>query len=247
VTRSREGQVLEAVVALVDSLLDDFDVVELLTRLTEDCAQLLDVAAAALLLADSQQQLHVMAATSDRIHDLEMFQLQRDEGPCLDCYLNGQPVSVADLRTEVDQWPAFAQAAEQAGFRSVHALPMRAAGTLLGTLGLFGTSAGELNSADLTVAQALAHVASVAIVSESGPTPVVVLPRLRSALTSRIAVDQAKGVVRARLDVPIDEAFRLLRRYAQVHDEHITVVARRMVSERAAREQILAGLTELLA
>ena len=166
----RETRVLAAVVALVDSLLADFDVVELLTELTEHCAQLLDVASAGLLLADPRDQLHLMAATSDRTHDLELFQLQREEGPCLDCFAQGRPVSVADLRVEADRWPAFVQAATDAGFRSVHALPMRAGGTVLGTLGLFGTTIGELNASDLTVGQALAHVASVAILDASGAT-----------------------------------------------------------------------------
>lgn len=128
----REGHVLDAVVSLVDSLLDDFDVVELLTTLTEQCAQLLDVASAGLLLADPRQHLHLMAATSDQTRDLELFQLQSAEGPCLDCYATGEPVSVADLGTEADRWPQFVAAATEAGLVSVHAVPVRAAGMVLG-------------------------------------------------------------------------------------------------------------------
>ena len=245
-TTSREGQVLEAVVSLVDSLLDDFDVVELLTQLTEDCAHLLDVASAGLLLADATGSLHLMAATSDQMQDLELFQLQRVEGPCLDCFTSGRSVVVSDLRQETARWPAFAEAAAEFGFRSVHALPMRAAGTVLGTLGLFGTTPGELAPSDVTVAQALAHVASVAIVQEHGPSQAVVLPSLRSALASRITVDQAKGVVRARFGASVDASFRLLRRYAQQRGEHITEVARQLVTDRAARDRILADLAGLL-
>ena len=124
----RETRVLDAVVSLVDSLLDDFDVVELLTELTEHCAQLLDVASAGLLLADPRHQLHLMAATSEQTHDLELFQLQADQGPCLDCYASGQPISVSDVQTEARRWPRFVAAATDAGFASVHAVPMRAAG-----------------------------------------------------------------------------------------------------------------------
>ena len=138
----RETRVLDAVVSLVDSLLDDFDVVDLLTELTEQCAQLLDVAAAGLLLATPRRQLQLMAATSEKIHHLELFQLQADQGPCLDCYATGQPISVADMQTEAARWPRFAAAATEAGFASVHAVPMRAAGTVLGALGLFGTGVG---------------------------------------------------------------------------------------------------------
>src|SRR5271156_2536873 len=134
----RETRVLDAVVSLVDSLLDDFDVVDLLTELTEQCAQLLDVAAAGLLLATPGRQLQLMAATSEKIHDLELFQLQADQGPCLDCYATGQPISVADVQAEAARWPRFEAAPNEAGFAPVHAEPMRAAGPLLGALGVFG-------------------------------------------------------------------------------------------------------------
>ena len=105
-TDDREARVLGAVVTLVDSLLEDFDVVDLLTDLTEQCATLLDVAASGLLLADGRHRLRLMAATSDRAEALELFQLQNDEGPCLDCYTSGRSVSVADLGTVAGRWPA---------------------------------------------------------------------------------------------------------------------------------------------
>lgn len=167
----REPRVLDAIVSLVDSLLDDFDIVDLLTALTERCAELLDIAAAGFLLADPLQQLRLLAATSQRARELELFQLQADEGPCVDCYLSGNPVSVADLGAAVERWPSFVPAAVEAGYASVHAIPMRAAGIVLGALGLFGTRVGELNQADLLVGQTLTHVACVAILQEHPPTP----------------------------------------------------------------------------
>lgn len=240
----REERVLGAVVGLVDSLLDDFDVVELLTRLTEQCAQLLDVESAGLLLADPRRQLHLMAATSDRTEELELFQLQADEGPCLDCYTSGEPLSVADLRAAAQRWPRFAAAATDAGFASVHALPMRAAGTVLGALGLFGTQVGALNDADLLVGRSLAHVASVAIVQEHPPTPVSVIPLLRSALASRVVVEQAKGFLRERLELTVAEAFTLMRSYAQSTGTHLTDIARTLMNEPDARPALLAALTD---
>jgi transcriptional regulator with GAF, ATPase, and Fis domain len=241
----REGDVLDAVVSLVDSLLHDFDVVELLTQLSERCVHLLDVASAGLLLADPNRQLRLMAATSDRTRDLELFQLQADQGPCLDCYATGRPVSVGDLHAETRRWPQFVDAATRAGFASVHAVPMRAAGLVLGALGLFGTTAGELNDADLAVGQTLAHIATVAIVQERAPTPDRVLPQLRSALTSRTVVEQAKGFLRADLDLSIDESFVLLRRYALASGQHLTDIARSLVSDRSSRRAILTGIREL--
>src|SRR6201995_1013752 len=121
----RETRVLDAVVSLVDSLLDDFDVVELLTELTERCAALLDIAAAGLLLADPLGQLRLLAATSKQAWELELFQLQADEGPCVDCYSTGQAISIADIRQAAQRWPRFVPAAIDAGFASVHAVPMR--------------------------------------------------------------------------------------------------------------------------
>ena len=241
----RETQVLEAVVTLVDSLLDDFDVVDLLTDLTVRCSQLLDVAATGLLLADPLQQLRLLAVTSEQARELELFQLQADEGPCVDCYSTGQPVSVADLRVAVRRWPQFVPAALDAGFASVHAVPMRAAGIVLGAVGLFGTRHGELNKADLLVAQTLAHVACVAILQEHPPTPDTVMPQLRSALAGRVVVEQAKGFLRESVNVSVEDAFRLLRTYAHANGEHLTEVARRLMSDRAARPELVAAMAEL--
>jgi GAF domain-containing protein len=244
---SRETRVLDAVVSLVDSLLDDFDIVELLTVLTERCADLLDIEAAGLLLADPLQQLRLLAATSEQARELELFQLQAAEGPCVECYATGEPVSVADIQGLADRWPRFVPAAVEAGFASVHAVPMRAAGSVLGALGLFGMRSGELNDADLLVAQTLAHIACVAILQEHPPTPSTVMPQLRSALTSRVIVEQAKGFLRGVLDVSVEEAFRLLRGYARARGEHLTDIAHRLMADRQSRPTLVAELAELLA
>lgn len=240
----RETRVLDAVVSLVDSVLVDFDVVDLLTELTERSAQLLDVAAAGFLLADPFDQLRLLAATTQQAHDLELFQLQADQGPCVECYATGRPVSVADLNAEATRWPEFVPAALDAGFASVHAVPMRAAGIVLGALGLFGTTSGELGDADVLVAQTLAHVACVAILQGQAPTPATVMPQLRSALASRVIVEQAKGFLREFLDVSVEEAFVLLRAYSRTNGEHLTDVARRLITDRHARPVLVAAISE---
>ena len=240
----RETRVLDAVVSLVDSLLADFDVVDLLTELTERCAALLEIESAGLLLVDPLEQLRLLAATSEETRELELFQLQADEGPCVDCYSTGQPVSVADIEAEADRWPRFVPAALDAGFASVHAVPMRAAGIVLGALGLFGTNSGELNDADRLVAQTLAHIACVAILQEHAPTPSTVMPQLRAALASRVVVEQAKGFVREILDVSVEEAFTLLRSYARANGEHLTEVSRRLMTDRHSRTVLVAAISE---
>jgi GAF domain/ANTAR domain len=241
----RETQVLDAMVTVVDSLLDDFDVVDLLTDLTERCAALLDVSAAGLLLVDPLGQLRLMAATSEQARELELFQLQADEGPCVDCFTTGLPVSVADLRVAARRWPRFVPAALDGGFASVHAIPMRAAGIVLGALGLFGSRTGALSESDLLVGQTLAHVASVAILQEHPHTPDTVMPRLRAALANRVVVEQAKGFLRESLDVSVAEAFSLLRTYAHTSGQHLTDVAQRLMSDREARPKLIAALAEL--
>ena len=245
--QARETQVLDAVVSIVDRLLIDFDVVDLLTELTERCAQLLDVSAVGLLLGDPFGKLHLLAATSEKARELELFQLQAQEGPCLDCYASGTAVSVADLKVAAARWPVFVPAALNGGFASVHAVPMRAAGDPMGALGLFGVRAGALTDSDLVIAQTLAHVACVAILQEQAPTSAEVIPQLRAVLTSRIVIEQAKGFVREILDVPVEDAFKILRAFSHAHGEHLTDVARKLMTDRYARPVLVATIIEFAA
>jgi GAF domain-containing protein len=142
------------------------------------------------------------------------------------------------------RWPRFVPAALDAGFASVHAVPMRAAGIVLGALGLFGPRPGKLSEADRLVAQTLAHIACVAVLQEHAPTPATVMPQLRSALASRVIVEQAKGYLRETLDASVEEAFRLLRSYARANGEHLTEVSRRLMTDRHARPVLVSAIAE---
>lgn len=230
-TGDREAEVTRAFVELASSLANGDDVVDLLSRLTVDCVQLLDVASAGLLLADPFGMLHVMAASSEGIRQLELFQLQRQEGPCLECFLGGAPVAVADLDQLVLRWPQFVPVARAAGFASVHALPLRLRDNVLGALGLFGTEVGALNDDDLRLGQALADVASVALVQDKAATDrAAVNEQLQTALTSRVVLEQAKGVLAQRGSLEMAEAFSVLRRYARDHNVRLTDAAQAVVS-----------------
>ena len=238
----RERGVTRAFVALSNSLVDGFDLVDLLSGLTADCAALLDIESAGLLLADPGGVLHVLAASSERTRSLELFQLQRAEGPCLDCFRSGQPVIAPDLRQDGGRWPQFASRAIQAGFASVHAVPMRLQDTVLGALGLFGSSVGSLGDDDVSLAQALAHVASVAIVQDKVATDrQVVATQLQTALDSRVVLEQAKGVVSHVGGLDMEQAFAVLRRYARDGNQRLTDVARAVVRRELPAAQILAG------
>jgi GAF domain-containing protein len=239
-TADRELQVTEAFVSLASNLANGYDVVEMLTDLTEDCVQLLDVASAGLLLADGFGRLHVLAASSEATRELEVFQLQRDEGPCRDCYHSGSAVSVPDLAAEADRWPQFVPRALQVGFRSVHAVPMRLRDNMLGALNLFGTTVGELLREDLVLAQALADVASVALVQERAVSDrAAVVEQLQLALNSRVVLEQAKGVLAYVGELDMGQAFNVLRRYARDHNLRLTAVAESVVSRAMSAHLLL--------
>jgi hypothetical protein len=236
----REAEIVAAFVALSTSLADGFDVVDLLTGLTADCARLLDVASAGLLLADGRGVLHLVAASSQETRNLELFQLQRAEGPCLDCYHGGAPVSVADLSLETARWPQFVPAALAAGFASVHALPMRLRDTSLGALNLFGAGIGPLAGDDLALAQALAHVASVALVQDKAAADKeLIVGQLHAALSSRVVVEQAKGVLAQTGGLDMEGAFVALRRWARDHNQRLSEAAAAVVGRQLPAQRLI--------
>ena len=236
----RERDVLRAFVDLSTELVDDYDVLEMLSKLTTNCASLLDVAAVGLLLADDRGVLHVAAASSERTQQLELYQLQRDEGPCLDCFAAGKAVNVPDLAAEAERWPKFSRAALAAGFKSVHAVPMLLRGRAIGAMNLFGESVGQLDDSDLELAQALAHVACVAIVNEkSAADHATVNTQLQHALTSRIVLEQAQGVIAHAGGLEIDDAFTVLRRYARDHGLKLSSVATDVVNRKLRADALL--------
>lgn len=220
----------KAFVELADSLVADFDVVDLLTVLVDRCVDVLDVGAAGLMLATPDGDLRVMASTSDTVRVLEQFELQLQEGPCLDCYRTGQPVVNQDLTVVNGRWPHFAPEALQAGFRAVHALPMRVRGQVIGALNLFHTDPGEMRQSDVEAAQALADVATIAILSNRASREAqIVNEQLTHALNSRIAIEQAKGMIAERLGLDMDGAFKVLRNHARNHNLKLAHVSEEIV------------------
>ncbi|SIR93417.1 GAF domain-containing protein, partial [Microbispora rosea] len=133
---TRERQLTDAFVELTDTLVGDFDVVDLLHQLTMRCVRLLDVDAAGLLLADRQGRLRPMAASTEQARMLKLLALHDVDGPGLDCYRTGEPVTSADLVAEGGRWPRFAAAAQLTGFVAVQALPMRHHDRVIGALTL---------------------------------------------------------------------------------------------------------------
>ena len=223
------------------SLARGLDVNELLTQLAADCARLIDVSAVGLLLADPRGALHVVAASSERVADLEAFQAQRAQGPCHTCYLDGQPVNVPDLAAAAARWPDFAAVAAKAGVVSVHAVPMRLRDATIGALNLFGATTGPLNEADLRLAQALADVATVALIQDRAASDThIVNEQLQKALDSRVVLEQAKGVLAFSGDLDMPDAFAALRYYARDHNIKLTELASALV-QRAVPAAVVLG------
>jgi GAF domain-containing protein len=223
---SRETTLAKTLVELADTLVADFDVVELLTVLTDGCIDVLDVGAAGLMLVAPGGDLRVMASSSDTMRVLELFEIQSQEGPCLDCYRTGQPVLNQHLATADDRWPRFAAEALAAGFHTVHALPMRLRGTVLGALNLFHIHPGDMRQADIDAAQAMADVATIAILQHRAAHEAQRLnDQLNHALNSRVVIEQAKGMLAERLGIDLEQAFATLRNHARNHNVQLVDVA----------------------
>ena len=228
---AREDDIVGSFVSMAGSLARGQDVTELLIQLADVCARLLDVSAVGLLLADPRGALHVVAASSERVADLEAFQAQRAQGPCHTCYLDGQPVNVPDLAAAAARWPEFAAVAAKAGVASVHAVPMRLRDDTVGALNLFGSKPGPLNEADLRLAQALADVATIALIQDRAAADKnLVNEQLQDALDSRVVLEQAKGVLFFSSDLDMSGAYAALRQYARDHNIKLTDLSRALVN-----------------
>jgi GAF domain-containing protein len=224
---TRETVLARTMVELADSLVADFDIVELLTTLSDRCVKVLDIAAAGIMLATPDGQLQAMTSSNEAMRVVELFELQSDEGPCLDCFRSHQPVVNQDLTEAADRWPRFAPVAVQAGFRAADAIPMRLRGQIIGALNLFRTETGSMSDDDVVVAQALADIATIAILQNRKTVETGELnAQLTTALSSRIVIEQAKGMIAERQAIPVDEAFDRLRRHARNHNLRLADVAR---------------------
>ena len=224
-----EIELADVFVEMADTLVDDFDVIDFLHVLTERCVQLLDISAAGVLLTDGQDSLQVLAASSERTRLLELFQVQTDQGPCVDCFRTGQPVSVADLPS-AGRWPRFTAAAAEVGFAAVHALPMRLRTEVIGALNLFHTNPAALDEGKLRIGQGLADVATIGLLQHRAVRRGdVVTEQLQTALNSRILIEQAKGVLAERLHLDVAEAFAMLRNGARSHNRRLSDLAQAIV------------------
>jgi transcriptional regulator with GAF, ATPase, and Fis domain len=228
----RVGRVAEVFVEIADTLVDEFDLIEFLQMVTAHTSELASANAAGLLLADHHNRLQMMAASSEEARLLELFQVQADEGPCQDCFRNGTPVVNADLTQAASKWPQFAPRAVDAGFRSVHAFPLRLRQEVIGALNVFGTEIGTMGDEDVRVVQALADVATIGLLQERAVRRGELLTeQLQAALNTRVTIEQAKGALAQLHDQTPDQAFELLRTWSRRHGRRLSEVAHAVVAD----------------
>ncbi|MFJ4714097.1 GAF domain-containing protein [Streptomyces sp. NPDC088785] len=232
INMAREQRLAEVFVEIADSLIDDYDVLDLLQRLSTRCVELLDVSAAGILLADARGELQVIAASDENTRLLELFARQHDQGPCVDCFRGGRIRTNIDLRhpEAAAAWPRFTPEALASGFVATHAVPLRLRDRVVGALNLFQVSEHRLDDDDIALAQALADVATVTILQQRTLEQAhVENAQLNTALTSRVLVEQVKGVLAERWNTSVDEAFAAFHSYAQAHRLRLSDLARRII------------------
>lgn len=227
---ARESLLISTLVELADNLVDDFDVIDVLTMLSLRCVEAIDVDAAGVMLASPGGELQFIASSSESMRVLELLQIQVNEGPCVDCYKNGKAIINHSLTDPDERWPRFSPRAIAQGFHSVHCLPMRLRGRTIGALNFFRTEQGPLQADDVVLAQGLADVATIAILQHRTSIDAKTLNyQLSNALNSRIIIEQAKGKVSQATSIDMDHAFDRLRTHARNHNLGLTVVAAMVV------------------
>jgi transcriptional regulator with GAF, ATPase, and Fis domain len=219
------ARLVDTFVELADTLIDDFDVIDFLHVLVDRCVELFDVDAAGLLLADPTGTPQLVASSDERARQLEVWQLESGEGPCLEAFRSGAPVSHCDLTADVP-WPRFADVSAGAGLAAVHALPMRLRSEIIGALSLFRAATGEWDEHVLLTVRALVDVATIGLLQERAiRSGEIVTEQLQTALHSRVAIEQAKGLLAERLGIDMAAAFVTLREWARRNNLKLSDVA----------------------
>ncbi|MEY2419876.1 MAG: hypothetical protein QOG90_2556 [Actinomycetota bacterium] len=236
---SREARIAQVFVELADTLVEDFDVIDLLTLVTMRCVEVLRADAAGLLLLSSDGALHLAAASSDEVQLVELIALQAHEGACYESFQSGASVGVTDLSNEVRRWPQFATAAMAMNFRSVHSMPLRVRGSVIGVLGLFSTDVAGFRPDDLVIAQAFADVATLSVVQHRAAVEHQTLSsHLTNALETRVVIEQAKGVIAGQTGWAMEKAFDALRRHARSSQKKLVDVAAGVIDGRVTIDSL---------
>jgi GAF domain-containing protein len=237
----RDRLIARAFVRLADTLVDEFDVVDFLYGLSADSVRILDAAAAGVMLADPRGGLRLVASSEERMRILELFELQGEQGPCLDAFGSGQTVQ-ATAAEGLSRWPVFAEQASEAGFRVMCGVPLQVRSKVIGALNLFRSSDEPFSDDLLEIAGAMADVAAIALIQERAARENALLTeQLQTALRSRVVLEQAKGMLAEYLAITVDDAFQLMRGYSRANNLKLTDVAGGIVERRIPSHLLTRG------
>jgi GAF domain-containing protein len=225
-----QQRLVSAFIALADTLVDTFDVMDFLDVLVGLSVELLDVDAAGLMLVDRSGILRQMAASRQDSRLRELFELQTREGPFVDCYRTGVSVVNVDPEGAITRWPTFFPAVRGAGYISVHAVPMRLREQVIGALNLLVSTKRVLSDDDVALGKGLADMAIIGLLQERAVHERQTLAeQLQGALNSRIMLEQAKGMLAERANIEVAEAFNVIRTNARRHGRRLAEVAGQII------------------
>ncbi len=226
---SRESDVVAAFVELAETMVGGSDLMEFLHLLSKRAVTLLAVDSAGVMLADEHDRLRAIGASNEDTHLLEMFSLQSQEGVCIDVFRQGT-VEQTSMAGTTDRWPNFSPLAMSHGYGWVCGVPLRHGTEILGAMNLFRKVDEPLGDSDVRLAQALADVATVALLQRRETVQARRrAAQLQEALDSRVLIEQAKGVLAERLGTEPDEAFAYLRGQARDSNRKLRDVAHEIV------------------
>ena len=229
----REASLARAFVELADTLVNDYEVADFLYMLCDRANQVLSVDAVGVLVTDETGALRLSAASTEEMRVLELFEVQQRQGPCYDAFENGNQIAEGDVQAAEDRWPEFVPKALTRGFKSVHAFPLRLRNERIGALNMFRYERGAFDDRDVQAGQALADVATIGILQERAVREERGRAKqLQHALDSRVLIEQAKGVLAARMGLEMNEAFNLIRRHARDNNTRIRLVCRDVIDEK---------------
>lgn len=238
---TREIRLASAMVEAADTLDESFEAPQYLQRVSDRCVELLDAWAAGVMLIDGGRSVSLAASSRHEDVALELLAVQQRGGPCMDSYGSGSPVPPVSIRVAhaSARWPDFTERALRHDIVTTYAVPLRRHENLFGALNVFVPTLPDETPADdppdLHIAQALADAAALGLENRRTCDQYRTLSgQLQEALSSRVRVEQAKGMLGERWAVPADQAFVALRQYARRH---------RLPLDRVASE-VIAGVAD---
>lgn len=228
-----QHRLVRAFVELADTLVDDFDVTDLLHTLVERLMQSFKIAAVGLLLTDEEGTLTAVTASGEEARIISLLQLQRKKGPSFEAFSTGRYVVSNDLAASRSRWPEVVDEALSYGYTAVHAVPMKVRDTVVGAINLFETAPHKLTPEDVPVIRGMAEIATIAILQARAMNEALeTADQLRVALRTRVILEQAKGMISQSHGISMEKSFSLLRSYARERRLRLNEVANQIVDGR---------------